>query len=219
MATKVTAVRIALIPLIIFFYVGAVAFWQNDFFAYWGRFIALILFLVALITDWLDGQIARKFNQVSAKGEWLDNLADKLLVVTGLLLIFTDPILNHEEMISIIPMFAAVFVGLAIIGSDIAADAVKKYGQGKGMTLSTGLLDKFKLAFQFTGIGLFMLYAVNYRPTSGNLFFPVGAGETILTYFAWSALGVAAVLSVINVIYLEVLYFKGKEKEKSVEED
>ncbi|MCL2587408.1 MAG: CDP-alcohol phosphatidyltransferase family protein [Firmicutes bacterium] len=207
-ATKITAIRLLLVPFIVFFYVGAVAFWTNGFFADYGRLVALIFFLIAIATDYLDGQIAKRFNQKSKKGEWLDTLADKLLVVTGLLLVFTDPLLmrSPDDAIGIVPMFAAVLCGLAIIGSDISASAVKQYGQTKGMELNTGILEKAKVALQFTAVGLFMLFAVNYN--LNNSLFPVGPGEDILTYFSWSAMVAAAVLSVINVIYLEVLYFK-----------
>jgi len=198
-ATKITAIRLLLIPFIVFFYVGGVEFYRSDFFADWGRFVALIFFLLAIATDYLDGQIARRFNQISKRGAWLDTLADKLLVLTGLVLVFTDPQLVHDETISIIPVFAAVLLGIAIIGSDVAAAA-------KRTDIKTGMLEKAKVALQFTAIGLFMLFSVNYD--MNNELFSVGTGESILAYLSWSALIVAAVLSVINVVYLEILYFK-----------
>jgi len=211
-ATKITAVRILLIPFIILFYVGGATF-TSDFFHFNGRLIALILFTVALATDWLDGQIAKRFNQQSKQGEWLDAFADKLLVITGLLLVFTDPFLNHDDLLSIIPMMAGVFAALAIIGSDMLGGTIKNYARTKDLEFKCGLLCKIKLAFQFSAIFLFMLFAVNYRPTGANLFFESGTGETIFTYLAWTAMTVAAVLSIINVVWLSVLYFKSTSEE------
>ena len=72
LASKITLVRIAFIPLyMVFMYLGGgvPGLWM---------WLALAVFILASITDFVDGQIARKFNQVSDFGKFLDPLADKL---------------------------------------------------------------------------------------------------------------------------------------------
>ena len=74
-ASKITLIRVALIPIyLITMYLshGAAGLWM---------YISLGLFIVASLTDFVDGQIARKYNQVSDFGKFLDPLADKLLVI------------------------------------------------------------------------------------------------------------------------------------------
>ena len=77
-ATLLTLLRITFIPIIAFSYI------YND-----GKYrdIAAYIFLTALITDYLDGVIARKFNQVTTFGAFLDPIADKLLVVVTVILL------------------------------------------------------------------------------------------------------------------------------------
>ena len=79
-ANKITLIRIAMIPFFIWFAL------QADFTS---LVIALVLFCTASFTDFLDGYIARKYNQVTDFGKFVDPLADKLLV-TAALLIFIE---------------------------------------------------------------------------------------------------------------------------------
>ena len=77
-ATKITLVRVALIPLyMVFMYLsgGCSNLWM---------WLGLAVFIIASITDYIDGQIARKCNQVSDLGKFLDPLADKLLVIAAM---------------------------------------------------------------------------------------------------------------------------------------
>jgi len=76
-ASKITMARVALIPL---FLIAALASFKGSWIA------ALIIFIIASITDGIDGHVARKYNQVSDFGKFLDPLADKLLVVSALIL-------------------------------------------------------------------------------------------------------------------------------------
>jgi len=79
---KLSLLRIFLIPVMLFFYLA-------DFVPY-GKVIALAVFIIAAFTDFLDGKIARKHNLVTNLGKLLDPIADKLLVMSGLLLVVID---------------------------------------------------------------------------------------------------------------------------------
>ena len=80
---KITLCRLLLIPVIIFFYLA-------DSFIPAGKLIATIIFAIAIFTDFLDGYFARKLNMVTTLGKFLDNIADKMLVLSCLVLLICD---------------------------------------------------------------------------------------------------------------------------------
>ena len=84
---KLSMLRIILIPFMLFFYLA-------DFVPY-GKIIAIAIFIVAAFTDMLDGHIARKYNLVTNLGKLLDPIADKLLVMSALLLVVVDYTIPH----------------------------------------------------------------------------------------------------------------------------
>ncbi|MBR4351432.1 MAG: CDP-diacylglycerol--glycerol-3-phosphate 3-phosphatidyltransferase [Bacilli bacterium] len=103
--------------------------------------ICAVLFVVASITDFLDGHIARKYNYVSNFGKLMDPIADKML--TNSLLI----ILAGEG-------FIPTIIPVIIISRDIVVDGVRMLLTEKGEVLPAGKLGKFKTAFLMIGITL-----------------------------------------------------------------
>ena len=75
---KLTTFRVILIPFFVFFLLA-------PYFEGYGNYIALVIFIVASLTDFLDGKIARKYNLVTNFGKFMDPLADKLLVCSALI--------------------------------------------------------------------------------------------------------------------------------------
>ncbi len=89
LANKITIVRILLVPVFVMFavyYIRGFGREQNE----WQRFVAVNIFLIAAVTDGLDGYIARRYSQKSRLGTLLDPLADKLLLVSALVLFSID---------------------------------------------------------------------------------------------------------------------------------
>ena len=83
LASKITMIRVAFIPLfMVLMYMsgGQPGLWM---------WLALAVFIVASITDWVDGHIARKYNQTSDFGKFLDPLADKLLVIACMAIFYS----------------------------------------------------------------------------------------------------------------------------------
>lgn len=80
---KITMVRVAMIPFFVFFMLTEIVPYSN--------YIALAIFIVASLTDTLDGYIARKYKLVSNFGKFMDPLADKLLVSSALICFVADP--------------------------------------------------------------------------------------------------------------------------------
>ncbi|OYY47868.1 MAG: CDP-diacylglycerol--glycerol-3-phosphate 3-phosphatidyltransferase, partial [Methylophilaceae bacterium 17-43-7] len=110
-----TVLRIALIPLFVgIFYLPKEAMTLTAFPAHWVNLTATLIFALAAFTDWLDGYWARKFNQMSGFGAFLDPVADKLMVVAALIVL-----------VDLSRVSAAV--ALIIIGREIAVSALREW--------------------------------------------------------------------------------------------
>ena len=168
--TLMTITRIAAIPLIVgLFYLPIETADKN--------FWATVMFVVFALTDWLDGYLARKLNQSSAFGAFLDPVADKFLVCASLL------VLVHLDR-------ADVLVALIIIGREIAISALREWMAqiGASRSVAVHMLGKLKTTVQLVAIP-FLLY-------DGYLFDLI---DTALwgTVLIW----VAAVLTVWSMVY------------------
>ena len=137
--TLMTLARIAAIPLIVgLFYLPIETAERN----LW----ATVMFVVFALTDWLDGYLARKLNQSSAFGAFLDPVADKFLVCASLL------VLVHLDR-------ADVLVALIIIGREIAISALREWMAqiGASRSVAVHVLGKLKTTVQMVAIP-FLLY-------------------------------------------------------------
>lgn len=135
-----TFLRILLIPIfILLFYLPFRA----------SHILAATLFTCAAMTDWLDGYLARSLDQVSKLGTFLDPVADKLIVVTALVLLVGDHALPYLA----IP--AAV-----IIGREIMVSALREWMAeiGKRVRIKVSRLGKIKTAVQMLAIVALLLY-------------------------------------------------------------
>jgi CDP-diacylglycerol--glycerol-3-phosphate 3-phosphatidyltransferase len=168
-----TLLRIALIPLMIVVYVSPLQHAMP---------LAALIFGLAGITDWLDGYLARKLDQTSPFGAFLDPVADKLIVACALVLV----LYRHPSLYILIP-------ALIIIGREITVSALREWmaGLGKRKTVAVSFLGKIKTTVQIIAI-LFLLW---YEPIMGIPTFIIGVWLLI----------VAAVLTLISMFdYLRV---------------
>jgi CDP-diacylglycerol--glycerol-3-phosphate 3-phosphatidyltransferase len=168
--TLMTWARIVAIPLIIGVYYLNIDLQTKNL-------IATVLFVVFALTDWLDGYLARKLNQTSAFGAFLDPVADKILVCASLL------VLVHLTRVD-------VFVALIIIGREIAISALREWMAqiGASKSVAVHMIGKLKTVAQMVAIP-FLLF-------DGKLF---GVIDTKLwgTWLIW----VAAILTIWSMIY------------------
>ena len=137
--TLLTLTRIIAIPLLVgVFYLPWSAETRN--------LIATVMFIAFAATDWLDGYLARKLDQASAFGAFLDPVADKFLVCASLL------VLVHLQRVD-------VFVALIIIGREIAISALREWMAkiGASKSVAVHMLGKLKTAVQMVAIP-FLLY-------------------------------------------------------------
>jgi cardiolipin synthase len=132
--TLMTWARIAAIPLIVaVFYLPFEPAWRNQ--------AATVMFVVFAATDWLDGFLARRLNQMSAFGAFLDPVADKFLVCASVL------VLVHLGR-------ADVFVALIIIGREIAISALREWMAqiGASKSVAVHMIGKLKTTAQMVAI-------------------------------------------------------------------
>ena len=152
-----TGLRIVMIPiLVIIFYLAPLE---------WRYLASATVFLVASITDWLDGYIARKWGQTTPFGAFLDPVADKLIVAVALVLLVEV----HASAILAVP-------ALVIVGREIVVSALREwmaqYSDMRGVAVS--VLGKVKTVFQMIaiilllgagpglGVGMVLGYALLY---------------------------------------------------------
>lgn len=165
--------RIILIPLIIGLYYlpsGWLSLENKNF-------AATAVFILAAITDWLDGYMARKLNQMSAFGAFLDPVADKLIVVGALVVLLQ---LDRVD----------ALVALIVIGREIAISALRewmaKLGQAKSVAVA--FIGKLKTVSQMVAIPLLLYH--------DSLF-----GMLDCQWLGTILINVAAVLTVISMLY------------------
>jgi len=125
---KLTIVRIIMIPFFVFFLL-------TDLFGNTGDWIALVIFIVASLTDLLDGYIARKYNLVTNFGKFMDPLADKLLVCSALICLVELGRLP-AWMVVIIISREFIISGFRLVASD------------NGIVIAASYWGKFKTTFQ-----------------------------------------------------------------------
>lgn len=175
---KLTVLRMVLIPFAMFFYLAT--FIPHGI----GKIVALAIFIVAALTDLLDGKIARKYNLVTNFGKFLDPIADKLLTSAVLFMLMAD---------GTIPAPYGVIVVTIIIAREFMVSALRLMAASKGIVLAADIWGKAKTMVQMIAIPVCMLIPFLFE--LGGV-----ANWLILTVqiIGWSALGVATLLTVIS---------------------
>ena len=168
-----TWLRVALIPLV----VGVFYLPDTMLSPFEKNLAATVIFIVAAVTDWLDGFLARRWEQTSAFGAFLDPVADKLMVAGALLVLVQWNRVN-------------AVIAFIIIGREITISALREWmaqiGASKSVAVSS--LGKIKTVAQMVAIPMLLFY--------GDLF---GVIDTIL--WGQILLLVAAVLTVWSMFY------------------
>ena len=167
-----TWIRILMIPAIV-----GTLYLPTSWLTSWEKnLVATVLFVSAAVTDWLDGYLARRLNQMSAFGAFLDPVADKLMVAAALIVL-----VELER--------AAAVVAMIIIGREIAISALREWmaNIGQGKSVAVNFLGKLKTAFQMIAIPMLL-----YHERIGE-FDPQRVG----TWLIW----LAAVLTLVSMFY------------------
>lgn len=132
---SLTLVRIVLVPLVMLFLISSSRI---------HALIAAAIFIAASLTDWLDGLIARRRNQVTTLGKLLDPVADKLLVCSALI-----ALVQIERL--------AAWIAVVIIGREFAVTALRGISAWVGVIVPASTLAKYKTMAQYAAITLLIL--------------------------------------------------------------
>ena len=139
LASKVTLVRVAFIPVFVlamYLSGGQTGLWM---------WISLAIFVIASLTDYVDGYIARKYNQTSDFGKFLDPLADKLLVIAAMLMFCQW---------GIFPAWAVMIV----LTREFAVTGLRLVAVGGGKVIAAGWSGKVKTASTMIGLCAMMVF-------------------------------------------------------------
>lgn len=173
-ANRLTLSRIVLIPVILILLIIPYG---------WAAWAALVLFTIAGVTDWLDGYMARRENQVSRIGQFLDPIADKLLVSAVLLLLVYN---RKIDGLSVLP-------AVIILLREVAVSGLREYLAGLSVSVPVSKLAKWKTTIQIVALG-FLIIGTDNAPDMipatliGDILLWVAGGLTIMTgYDYWKA--------------------------------
>lgn len=161
---KITVSRILATPVFLFFLVPG---WFGQFWGLdqWGRYAAAVIFIVASITDMVDGNIARKYNMITELGKFLDPIADKLLVTSALIaFIKTDNL--------------SVWAVFIIIAREFIITGFRVVAAGRGVVIAADKWGKIKTVVQIAAI---IAILIKNFPVSLIIDFPLGM---VLMYIA-----------------------------------
>ncbi len=135
LANKLTLIRIFLVPIFLIFMAKGIPY---------GSFIATFIFILASLTDKLDGYIARSRNQITNFGKFMDPLADKLLVTAALISLVE---------LQVVPSWAAV----VIIAREFAVSGLRSIAAAQGRVIAASWWGKIKTVIQIIAIILYLL--------------------------------------------------------------
>ena len=161
---KLTILRVIMIPFFVFFMLA-------PFFEGYGNYIAVAIFIVASLTDFLDGYLARRDNLVTNFGKFMDPLADKLLVCAALICLVQTGQL-------------AAWMVIVIISREFIISGFRLIASDNGVVIAASYWGKFKTVFQMFMV---ILLIINIQNDIYHLI------ATIVTY-------IALVLTVVSLI-------------------
>ncbi len=167
---KLTMVRIFIIPFILIIYFLSKTIDQAV--ANLSLYIMGVLFIVASITDYFDGNIARKRNIVTTFGKFIDPLADKLLVTTTLLLLSNYYYTNLNGIF----MWMPFWVVLVVITRDLIVTSIRLVAMNEGTVVAAKWSGKLKTAFTMLTISYYFFI----MPFGGNVISIIGMIMTII---------------------------------------
>ena len=159
---------------------------------------SMLVFIIASITDAVDGKMARKYNLITDFGKFLDPLADKVLVITAM------SCLLHQRCLNIIPF-------LLIIAREFMVDALRLVVAGKGTVVPAGFAGKLKTAFTMVAIIAELLYLSFFIELNGYFGLGINVTESMrsgieigLAVLFW----IAAILTVYSGVKYLIGYWK-----------
>ena len=143
----------------------------------WSIFAAGVLFALAALTDWLDGYLARRLNQTTPFGAFLDPVADKLIVVSALIVLVTY---HHTAWLTI--------PSLIIVGREIVISALREWmaEMNDSVAVAVSYLGKVKTTLQMVAITLLLIVPVDMQSATTTIGYVLLYLASIMTLWSMS---------------------------------
>ena len=143
----------------------------------WSIFAAGVLFALAALTDWLDGYLARRLNQTTPFGAFLDPVADKLIVVSALIVLVTY---HHTAWLTI--------PSLIIVGREIVISALREWmaEMNDSVAVAVSYLGKVKTTLQMVAITLLLIVPVDTQSVTTTIGYVLLYLASIMTLWSMS---------------------------------
>ena len=160
--------------------------------------IVFVFFLIACYTDHLDGYLARKNNQVTDLGKFLDPVADKLLINSLVIFLIAPSIFSPYIPLSCGPVVSFnMWCAIILVARDIVVDALRFIGAAKGKVIAANIFGKLKTVLEMVAIGAILLNGFPFRYFDAS--WPNGLHITdFLVYLATAASLVSGIIYVIQ---------------------
>lgn len=175
-ANKITIFRVLLIPVMIVFMtinsLGNIQFLWMDIET--NRFIIALIFVIASLTDFIDGYVARKYNQITTFGKFLDPIADKVLVLTAMIFLVVE---NPTQDIAKVTIWAVMIV----IIREFTVTGIRLVAVDKGTVIAASIYGKIKTVLTMIALILMLFndFGVPYQQ--------LGMQEGLLGIILWYA--------------------------------
>lgn len=185
LATKLTIARVIAIPLFMLAFL-----WQapgNSLVSDWGKIIATVIFIIAAITDYFDGYLARKYNMITTFGKFIDPIADKLLVSAALVVMVA-----YREI-----SYTSAWVTVIIIAREFAVTGLRLICAEKGVVIAASNAGKFKTVTQLLAIITALCFiSIRILLETNNLKEYLNSFNLYYGYVIYFLMGVAAIATI-----------------------
>lgn len=186
--TRITVARIALIPIFVLIFCLREVFEQY-------YILMTIVFIIASCTDFVDGHLARKYNLVTDLGKFLDPIADKILVVAGMIILLKmNFITSAGEVYPVLaPYFGEICV-ILILAREFIIGVFRQLAASKGKVMAADKLGKAKTIVTLIALPMLMLVPFINEPWHKA----VNWVGVVFLFLGWILFGIATILTVVS---------------------
>ena len=179
---QLTILRVILSPIFLFFFLSEVI---------WMKQVSVAIYIVAALSDWYDGWLARKFNYITSWGKFWDPLADKILTSFAFI---------SFAIVDLIPWWMVVI----IVGRDVVITLLRVFADMKNYNFTTSYYAKWKTMLQMVFLYyLLILYVAHYSPEINALY-----GDLISTLLNKQLIYLVALFITLITLHSGFLYIK-----------
>ena len=214
--TKITFARIIAIILMIvtLFILSVIPNWHTIELGNTGInlvfLIVFIFFVLASYTDYLDGHLARKNNQVTDLGKFLDPVADKLLINSIVIFLVAPTVFAPYIPASCAPVMSfSIWCAIILVARDIVVDALRFIAASKGKVIAANIFGKVKTVLEMVAIGAVLLNGFPFRYFDHNWY----PGLHITDFLVYAAT-LASLISGVIYVYQNRHVFKEDKKDE-----